>query len=136
MCANDAAAQTPQVRLAAAGDCPRNVNCIPGLKRVYGMDPTLLFSPLKIADAGVQALDDGVAEVAVAFTSNPQLSRPDILTLRDDKRMVTSDHVVPVVSSELAVRGAAAPPAERRVAAAVHAGVARAQPAGHRRPPP
>ena len=47
MCANDAAAQTPQVRLAAAGDCPRNVNCIPGLKRVYGMDPTPLFISLE-----------------------------------------------------------------------------------------
>ena len=39
-----------------------------------------------MADAGVQALDDGLAEVAVAFSSNPQLSRPDILTLRDDER--------------------------------------------------
>ena len=39
----------------------------------------------------------GVAEVAVAFSSNPQLSRPDILTLRDDKRMISDDHVVPVV---------------------------------------
>jgi hypothetical protein len=35
-----AGAQTPQVRLAAATDCPDNVNCIPGFKRVYGIDPT------------------------------------------------------------------------------------------------
>src|SRR4051794_14558387 len=83
-----AAAQTPQVRLAAAKDCPRNVNCIPGFRRVYGMDPTSLFTPLAVADAGISALDRGVAEVAVAFSSNPQLSRPDILVLRDDKGMI------------------------------------------------
>jgi subtilisin family serine protease len=96
-----AGAQTPQVRLAAATDCPENVNCIPGLKRVYGIDPTSVFTPLTVADAGVQALDDGRAEVAVAFSSNPQLSRPDILTLEDDKRMISDDHVVPVVRTAM-----------------------------------
>jgi glycine betaine/choline ABC-type transport system substrate-binding protein len=95
-------AQTPPVRLAAASDCPRNPNCIPGFRRVYGIDPTSLYTPLRVADAGVQALDDGAAEVAVAFSSNPQLSRPDILTLADDRRMISSDHVVPVVRTRLA----------------------------------
>ena len=94
-------AQTPQVRFAAPADCPRNVNCIPGLERVYGIDPTSLFTPLAVADAGVQALDDRIAEVAVVFSSNPQLSRPDILTLRDDQGMVTADHVVPIVRKRL-----------------------------------
>src|SRR4051794_15052270 len=96
-----AGAQTPQVRLAASKDCPRNVNCIPGFKRVYRMDPSSLYTPLKVADAGIQALDDGVAEVAVAFSSNPQLSRPDVLALRDDRHMITDDHIVPVVRTRL-----------------------------------
>jgi glycine betaine/choline ABC-type transport system substrate-binding protein len=84
-----ASAQGPPVRLAAAADCPRNPNCIPGFRRGYRFDPTSLFVRLKVADAGVQALDDGLAEVAVAFSSNPQLSRPDIVTLRDDRHMIT-----------------------------------------------
>jgi glycine betaine/choline ABC-type transport system substrate-binding protein len=95
--AGEARGQTPPVRLAAAADCPHNVNCIPAFKRVYGVDPTPFYVPLTVADAGVQALDDEIAEVAVAFSSNPQLSRPDILTLRDDRQMITPDHVVPVV---------------------------------------
>src|SRR3954469_11469239 len=94
-----APAPTPQGRLAAGTDCPRNVNCIPGFRRVYRIDPTSVFTPLKVADAGIQALADGAAEVAVAFSSNPQLSRPDIVALRDDRRMITADHVVPVVRS-------------------------------------
>ena len=60
-----------------------------GFRRVYGIDPTSLFQPLKVADLGVQALDDGVAEVAVAFSTDPQLSRPDVLTLRDDLKMIS-----------------------------------------------
>jgi subtilisin family serine protease len=99
--AGPAGAQTPQVRLAGGQDCQRNVNCIPGLKRVYGMDPTPFFVERRVADAGIQALDDGVAEVAVAFSSNPQLSRPDILSLRDDRHMITADHVVPIVRRSL-----------------------------------
>jgi len=96
-----ARAQTPQVRLAAPASCPVNVNCIPGFKRVYGVDPSGSYVRLRVADAGVQALDDGIAEVATVFTSNPQLSRPDMLALRDDKGMITNDHVVPVVRASL-----------------------------------
>src|SRR3954452_1312915 len=99
-----------QVRLAAGADCPTNVNCIPGFRRVYGIDPASVFTALKVADAGVQALDDARAEVAVAFSSNPQLSRPDILTLTDDKRMISADHVVPIVRERLLRRYGAALP--------------------------
>jgi subtilisin family serine protease len=103
--AGGASAQTPaRVRLAAASDCARNVNCIPGFKRVYAMDPTPQFTTLKVADAGIQALDDGSAEVALAFSSNPQLSRPDIVELADDRHMISADHVVPVVRSSVARR--------------------------------
>ena len=99
-----AGAQTPRVRLAAASDCQQNRNCAPGFRRVYGIDPTASIVRLKVADAGIQALDDGLAEVAVAFSSNPQLSRPDVLALRDDRHMISSDHVVPVVRTSLLKR--------------------------------
>jgi subtilisin family serine protease len=90
-----------QLRFAAGSDCPVNPNCIPGFKRVYGVDPTPDFVPLTAADAGIQALDDGIAEVAVVFSSNPGLSRPDVLPLRDDKHMISADHVVPVIRTSL-----------------------------------
>src|SRR3954469_15363754 len=93
----DARAQTPRVRFAAPVSCPVNVNCIPGFKRVYRVDPSPFYVRLQVADAGLRALDDGRAEVALAFTSNPELSRPDILTLRDDRHMISADHVVPIV---------------------------------------
>src|SRR4051812_34931915 len=101
MVASSAGAQAPQVRLAASRNCTSNVNCVPGFKRVYGIDPTSVYTPLAAADAGVQALDDGIAEVAVVFSSNPQLSRPDILSLRDDRGMISEDHIVPVIRRSL-----------------------------------
>jgi subtilisin family serine protease len=94
-------AQAPQLRLAAASDCRQNANCVPGFRRVYHFDPSGSLVQLKVADAGVQALDDGLADVAVVFSSNPQLSRPDILPLRDDGHMITQDHVVPIVRSSM-----------------------------------
>jgi len=97
-------AQAPRLRLAAASDCRQNPNCAPGFRRVYHFDPSPSLVRLKVADAGVQALDDGLAEVAVVFSSNPQLSRPDILPLRDDGHMITPDHVVPVVRSSMLKR--------------------------------
>ena len=92
-----APAQAQDARLAAPVDCLTNSGCGRGLRSVYGLDVQSAFTPLTVADAGVEALDNGLAEVAVAFSSNPQLSRPDIVTLRDDKRMGYADRVVPVV---------------------------------------
>ena len=84
-------------RLAAPSDCMTNANCGPGLQRAYGVDVSPFFVPLAVADAGISALDDGLAEVAVAFSSDPEVSRPDVKVLRDDKKMITPDPIVPVV---------------------------------------
>ena len=78
-----------------------NPNCGAGLERVYGVDVSSVFVPLTVADAGISALDDGQAEVAVAFSSDPEVSRPDVLTLRDDRRMVGPDPIVPVIRAKL-----------------------------------
>src|SRR5689334_3400350 len=94
-------AQDAPPRLAAPADCSTNPNCAPGLKRSYNVDAGPHLVKLADADSGIQALDDGLAEVAVAFTSNPALSRPDVVTLRDDKHMIGADRVVPVIRSAL-----------------------------------
>ena len=99
LCATPVQAQ--QVRLAAPADCLVNPGCGVGLRSAYGLDVRPAFVPLTVADAGIGALDDGVAEVAVAFSSNPQVSRPDIVTLRDDRQMIFPDRIVPVVRQGL-----------------------------------
>jgi glycine betaine/choline ABC-type transport system substrate-binding protein len=89
------------VRLAAPADCLTNPGCGPGLAEAYGLDVTGVHVPLEVADAGIRALDDGLAEVAVAFSSNPEVSRPDVATLADDRDMIGSDHIVPVVRNSV-----------------------------------
>ena len=89
------------VRLAAPVDCLTNPGCGPGLARVYELDVSGVHVPLEVADAGIRALDDGLGEVAVAFSSNPEVSRPDVLALDDDKNMIGSDRIVPVVRSSV-----------------------------------
>jgi glycine betaine/choline ABC-type transport system substrate-binding protein len=93
--------QTAPPRLAAPSDCLTNPNCGPGLRRVYKVDVKPVFVPLAAADSGISALDDGLGEIAVAFSSNPEVSRPDIVTLRDDRKMVGPDPIVPVVRNSL-----------------------------------
>ena len=57
--------------------------------------------------------------MAVAFSSNPEVSRPDILTLTDDREMIGSDRVVPVIrSSVLLAYGRRARDIRRRLNAA------------------
>jgi glycine betaine/choline ABC-type transport system substrate-binding protein len=93
--------QTPPPRLAAPSDCLTNPNCGQGLERVYKADVSSVFVPLAAADSGISALDDGLAEIAVAFSSSPEVSRPDVVTLRDDRKMVGPDPIVPVVRTKL-----------------------------------
>ena len=83
----------PALRLAAPEDCLQNAGCGPGLRSVYKLDVSSAFVPLVVADSGVNALDDERGDVAVAFSSNPQLSRPDLVSLVDDRRMIGPENV-------------------------------------------
>jgi glycine betaine/choline ABC-type transport system substrate-binding protein len=107
------------VRLAAPIDCLTNPGCGEGLARVYQLDVSGVHVPLEVADAGIQALDDGLGEVAIAFSSNPDVSRPDVLSLADDRDMIGSDRIVPVIrSSVLRAYGRRARDIRRRLNAA------------------
>jgi glycine betaine/choline ABC-type transport system substrate-binding protein len=87
----------PVPLLAAPGDCLTNPGCGVGLKRVYGADISGVLRPLDAAGGGVEALDQGLAQVAVVFTTNPEIARSDLLVLRDDKGMIGPENLVPVI---------------------------------------
>jgi glycine betaine/choline ABC-type transport system substrate-binding protein len=95
----DAVGQAPAVRLAAPADCLTNPSCGVGLRSVYGLRVDSAMVKLTVPDAGVAALDDGLAEIAVAFTSSPSVSRPDVVALRDDRGLLKPDRIVPVLRS-------------------------------------
>lgn len=112
-----AAEQAPPLRLAAPSDCLTNPGCGIGLARYYGVDVASILTPLAEPGSGIGALDDGTADVAVVFSSDPRAARPDLLQLKDDRGMLGPENLVPVIRSRtLKAYGRGAPALRRRLA--------------------
>ncbi|HEX5366834.1 MAG TPA: ABC transporter substrate-binding protein [Acidimicrobiales bacterium] len=99
---SDLAANGADLTLGAPPDCESNGFCIPGLRRVYGVDLSDDFTPL---DFGLipDALDEGAIDVGVVTSTDGRLADPDTgwVLLEDDKGMFAADNVFPVLSRDL-----------------------------------
>lgn len=86
-----------RMTFTAPPECPRRPYCLQGLERVYGLS---FGSQLPLAAEGerVTALEQHVADVALLFTTNPDLASHDLVLLRDDRRLEPADNVAPIVS--------------------------------------
>lgn len=75
---------------------------IPGLKRVYGIDATLV----PISDEGgqttVNALTGGHVQVAKLTTTSPYLRGGKLVMLSDPKHLIAAQNVVPLASHRMA----------------------------------
>jgi osmoprotectant transport system substrate-binding protein len=83
--------------LAGPTECPRRPYCVPGLRRAYG----LTFQRFVAYDAETQrvtALEQGLVDVAVVFTTDGLLTARDLVLLADDRHLQPVENVVPVVS--------------------------------------
>jgi osmoprotectant transport system substrate-binding protein len=93
-------------RLALGGppECPDRPLCIPGYRRVYGLQ----FGRFVPLDAGgprtVAALQGGDVDVAVLFTTNGDLASGEFVVLEDDLGLQPADAVVPVIRTEMLER--------------------------------
>jgi osmoprotectant transport system substrate-binding protein len=87
-------------RLALTGppECPRRELCMPGLRRAYGLQFGR-FVPYAGESQRTTALEQGVVDVAVVFTTDGRLARDDLVLLPDDRGLQPVENVVPVVSS-------------------------------------
>jgi osmoprotectant transport system substrate-binding protein len=84
--------------LAAPPECATRPYCLPGLERVYG----LRFGEVTAYDAESQrltAVGEGLADVAVVFTTDGRLAAGDFVVLDDDRDLQPAENVVPVVSA-------------------------------------
>jgi len=87
----------PRLAFAATPECPAREFCLVGLERVYG----LRFGdvvPFETAAQRVAALEQGVVDVALLFTTDGRLAIGDLVLLTDDKGLQPVENVVPVVS--------------------------------------
>lgn len=99
---SDLAARGKDLKLGGFQDCETNGFCIPGLKRVYGLDMSSNFVPL---DLGVvpQSLDKGAIDVGILTSTDGRLADPKTgwVLLQDDKGMLAADNVFPTISQSI-----------------------------------
>jgi osmoprotectant transport system substrate-binding protein len=86
--------------LAGPPECPVRVYCLPGLRQRYGLRFGA-FLPLDTEEQRDAALDEGLADVAVLFTTDGRLAAGDLVLLEDDRRLQPAENVVPVVSTRV-----------------------------------
>ncbi len=76
-----------------------------GLDRVYGAR----FKEVVALDAGgpltLQALRAGAIDVALLFTTDPAVGDRTLVQLADDRALQPAENVVPLVRTEVVVRG-------------------------------
>jgi osmoprotectant transport system substrate-binding protein len=84
-------------------ECPNREYCLVGLRRVYGLR-FADFLPLESESQRVAALEQGLADVALTFTTDGHLATGDLVLLRDDRRLQPVENVVPVVSARAVER--------------------------------
>jgi osmoprotectant transport system substrate-binding protein len=87
--------------LGGPEECPDRPLCLQGLEEVYGLE-FAGFTPL---DAGgpltVEALDGGDIQVALLFTTDPQIVAKGWVLLEDDMVLQPSDNITPVVREDV-----------------------------------
>jgi osmoprotectant transport system substrate-binding protein len=94
---SDLAAVRPPLVLGGPSECPVRPYCLAGLRRVYGMT-IKRFVPFDDQAQRESALEEGVVDVAVTFTTNGTLASGRVVLLRDDRALQPTERVVPVVS--------------------------------------
>jgi osmoprotectant transport system substrate-binding protein len=94
----DLAAIAGELKIVAPSDFVERSDGLPGLQRVYGVE----FADVLPVAPGIryQALEEGQADVVLAFGTDGQIAGLDLVILDDDKNLWPPYHVAPVVRQE------------------------------------
>jgi osmoprotectant transport system substrate-binding protein len=97
---SDLASVAGDLVLGGPPECPERPFCIPGLKKVYGVE----FGDFKSLDYGasVTALEGGEIDVALLFSTDGTIADKGFVVLEDDKGLQAADNITPLVRSEIA----------------------------------
>jgi osmoprotectant transport system substrate-binding protein len=97
----DLAPVAGKMTLGGPPECPDRPFCLIGLKKVYGVT----FGDFKALDVGgpqtVQALDAGVIDVGLLFSTNPIIESKGWVILNDDKHLQSAENITPVVNQSV-----------------------------------
>jgi osmoprotectant transport system substrate-binding protein len=87
-----------QMTLGGPPECPKRPFCLPGLKKVYGLD----FADFKALDVGgpltVKALEAGRIDIGLLFSTSSVIADKGFVLLQDDKNLQQAENITPVVN--------------------------------------
>lgn len=87
------------LRFGGPPECPERPYCLPGLRRVYGLEfGEVLSMPSRAATA--DALVSGQIDVGMLETTDARLAGSGLVLLADDRRLQPHENVVPLVRTE------------------------------------
>ncbi len=86
----------PQMVLGGAPECAQRPSCLPGLRRVYGLE-FARFVPLGTEQERINAIGQGVVDVMVTGTTSGYLAGGDLVLLADDRQLQPAGNVLPVI---------------------------------------
>lgn len=95
---SDLTGRARQLVLGAPPECPGRTYCLVGFRDVYGLHFRDVV-PLSTVAQRAAALEEGVIDVALLFTTDGRLAAGDLALLADDRRLQPVENVVPVVST-------------------------------------
>ena len=101
---SDLARAAPRLVFGGPPECPERPDCLPGLRRTYG----LRFQAFAGLDAGGpltrQALEAGDIGAALLFTTDPAIRAGHLVELADNRDLQPSENVIPVLRRATADR--------------------------------
>ena len=100
----DLARVAPGLVFGGPPECPGRAYCLQGLKRAYGLH-FKAFIPL---DAGGpltrQALEAGYIDVALLFTTDPDIPARHLVVLADDRGLQPAENITPLLRRDVIAR--------------------------------
>jgi osmoprotectant transport system substrate-binding protein len=98
---SDLARVAPSLVFGGPPECASRSLCLEGLNRSYG----ITFGEVVSLDAGGpltrQALESGGIDVALLFTTDPELGRSGFVELTDDRHLQPAENVTPLVHDDV-----------------------------------
>jgi osmoprotectant transport system substrate-binding protein len=96
---SDLADVAGELTLGAPPECPDRPFCIPGLKKVYGVE----FGEFKALAYGptITALAGGAIDVGLLFSTDGSIAENGFVLLEDDMGLQAADNITPLVNSEV-----------------------------------
>ena len=89
--------------LGGPPECPQRRQCLLGLESVYGLRFGA-FLPVSGEQRIARALEEGVIDVGVLFTTDGVLAGDDLVVLDDDRSLQPPENVAPLVRADLVAR--------------------------------